>query len=90
VDEAQRPLGLVSRTRFVTQYAKPYFKELYGRQSCTLSANLSPRLLDLTADIDTLTAVLTSEDQRYLSEGSSSWSMAATAGWAPVKTWCAR
>lgn len=69
VDEARRPLGLVSRTRFVTQYAKPYFKELYGRQSCTLSANLSPRLLDLTADIDTLTAVLTSEDQRYLSEG---------------------
>lgn len=69
IDDQGRPLGLVSRTRFVTQYAKPYFRELYGRQSCTVSANLTPRLLDIAADIDTLTGVLTSEDQRYLSEG---------------------
>ncbi|MCA6215816.1 EAL domain-containing protein [Ideonella sp. B7] len=69
IDDQGRPLGLVSRTRFITQYAKPYFRELYGRQSCTVSANLTPRLLDIAADIDTLTGVLTSEDQRYLSEG---------------------
>lgn len=68
VDEG-RPLGLVSRQRFVDRFAKPFFKELYGRQSCTLFANMKPQQVDIGAGIDDLTAVLTSDDQRYLSEG---------------------
>lgn len=68
VDEG-RPVGLIGRQRFVDRYAKPFVRELYGRQSCTLFANLSPRLVDIGAGIDDLTAVLTSDDQRYLSDG---------------------
>jgi EAL domain-containing protein (putative c-di-GMP-specific phosphodiesterase class I)/GGDEF domain-containing protein len=64
-----RPVAIVSRQHFVDRYAKPYFKELYGRKACTMFANMSPRLVDLSADLDELTAVLTSEDQRYLAEG---------------------
>jgi diguanylate cyclase (GGDEF)-like protein len=64
-----RPLGLVGRQSFVDRYAKPYFRELYGRKPCTLFANLSPHIVDIEAGIDELTAVLTSDDQRYLSEG---------------------
>ena len=62
-------IGLVSRHDFVNRYAQPYFRELYGRKPCRMFANLTPRLVDLHADIDDLTAVLTSQDQRYLSEG---------------------
>jgi diguanylate cyclase (GGDEF)-like protein len=69
VDPEQRPLGLVSRQAFIARYAKPYFPELFGRKSCLLFANQSPRTVDLHADIDALTEVLTSEDQRYLTEG---------------------
>lgn len=69
VVDGARPVGLIGRQRFVDRYAKPYFRELYGRHSCTLFANLTPTQVDIVAGIDELTAVLTSDDQRYLSEG---------------------
>jgi diguanylate cyclase (GGDEF)-like protein len=69
VDAQGRPVGLVSRQQFVARYAKPFFPEVFGRSPCLLFANQSPRMVDLHADIDALTEVLTSEDQRYLTEG---------------------
>lgn len=63
------PVGMLNRERFFDQYAKPYFKELYGRKPCTLFAHMSPLTLDRYTGIETLTQVLTSEDQRYLTEG---------------------
>ena len=68
VDNGQA-VGLISRRHFVDRYAKPYFPELYGRKPCTQFANLAPRLVDIHAGIEDLTAVLTSDDQRYLAEG---------------------
>ncbi len=67
--EADRPVGLLSRQAFVDRYAKPFFKELYGRKPCLLFANTTPLVLDHHTGIDGLTAVLTSSDQRYLTEG---------------------
>ena len=64
-----RPVGLLCRQTFHDRYAKPFFKELYGRRPCTLFATSSPLILDHRARIDELTAVLTSADQRYLHEG---------------------
>ena len=64
-----RPLGLLARERFVDRYAKPFFKEIYGRQPCTAFANLTPHLIDVHHGIDELTEVLTSDDQRYLQDG---------------------
>lgn len=69
IAEAGRPIGLVNRQRFMDLYAKPYYRELYGRKACTLFANLNPLMLDHNTAIDELNAVLTSEDQRYLTEG---------------------
>ncbi len=69
VVDGARPVGLVGRQGFVDRYARPYFKELHGRRPCTLFANLTPLLVELDSNIDTLTAVLTREDQRYLTEG---------------------
>lgn len=68
VDEG-RPVGLLNRQSFVDRYAKPYFKEIYGRKPCILFANTTPLMLDKYTGLDALTAVLTSSDQRYLSEG---------------------
>lgn len=67
--EDARPVGLLTRERFVDRYAKPFFRELYGRQPCTAFANLTPHLIDVHHGIDELTEVLTSEDQRYLADG---------------------
>ena len=69
VVEDDRPIGLVNRQAFVDRYARPYFKELYGRKPCLLFANTTPLILDKHTGLDALTAVLTSPDQRYLTEG---------------------
>jgi len=67
--DSGRPVGLVNRQTFMDRYTKPYFKELYGRQSCRPFANEEPLILDKHASIDAMTEVLTSPDQRYFSDG---------------------
>ena len=73
VVENGRPVGLVNRQVFFNHYSRPYFKELYDHQSCLLFANTEPMTLEAHVGLEQLTDVLTSEDQRYLSEGSYSW-----------------
>jgi|WetSurMetagenome_2_1015567.scaffolds.fasta_scaffold01188_5 EAL domain-containing protein (putative c-di-GMP-specific phosphodiesterase class I)/GGDEF domain-containing protein len=67
--ENGRPVGLLNRQAFVDRYAKPYAKELYGRKPCIIFANTTPLVLDKHTGLDALTAVLTSSDQRYLTDG---------------------
>lgn len=69
VVDQDRAVGLIHRQGFLNQYSKMYFKELYSRKPCLLFANTSPLLLDKHTGLDGLTEVLTSTDQRYLTEG---------------------
>ena len=69
VVDDDRPVALIDRSEFIASYARPYFKELYGNKPCTLFANLAPLLIDVHTSIEELTSVLTSGDQRYLTEG---------------------
>ncbi|MEK8050100.1 EAL domain-containing protein [Ideonella sp. DXS22W] len=64
-----RPLGLLNRQSFTDRYTRPFFRELYGRKPCMLFANTTPLVLDRHTGLDAMTAVLTSADQRYLTEG---------------------
>lgn len=64
-----KPIGLINRQGFFNHYAKAYFKELYDHKTCLLFANTQPMQLDVQMGLDELTDVLTSEDQRYLTEG---------------------
>ncbi|HSV71491.1 MAG TPA: EAL domain-containing protein [Methylibium sp.] len=68
VDDGQ-PVALVDRRQFMERYAKRYFKELYGAKPCGTFANHSPRLIERDHDIEQLIGILTSQDQRYLTEG---------------------
>jgi diguanylate cyclase (GGDEF)-like protein len=63
------PVGLVQRQSFMDSYATPYFKELYGRRPSIEFSNTTPLILDKHTGLDAMTAVLTSSDQRYLTEG---------------------
>lgn len=63
------PVGLIDRRQFMERYAKRYFKDLYGTKPCVTFANLSPRLVERDHDIEELVGILTSQDQRYLTEG---------------------
>lgn len=67
--EQGRPVGLVPRQSIQDLYLQPYFRELMGRRPCALHANPKPVLVELQTHIEHLTEILTSSDQRYLTEG---------------------
>ncbi len=69
VVDGGRPVALINRGQFIASYARPYFKELYGNKPCTLFASLAPMTIEIHTGIEDLTHVLTSGDQRYLTEG---------------------
>ena len=69
VVDTSYPTGLVNRRDFVDKFAQPYSRELYGRRPCTLFMNATPLRVEASTPIDSLAAVLTGDDQRYLHEG---------------------
>jgi diguanylate cyclase (GGDEF)-like protein len=64
-----RPVALINRQQFMNHYATLYFREVHGRKPCLAFANLAPRVVELDCDVDQLVGILTSQDQRYLSDG---------------------
>jgi diguanylate cyclase (GGDEF)-like protein len=64
-----RPIGIVNRRSFMERYAQPYYRELYGKRSCTVMMNDKPFVIESNASIEMLTEMLTGQDQRYLSDG---------------------
>ena len=89
VVDGTRPVALINRQQFMNHYATPYFREVHDRKSCLAFANLAPRVVELDCDVDQLVGILTSQDQRYLSDGYMSPTTAAIRAWAPATSWCA-
>jgi diguanylate cyclase (GGDEF)-like protein len=69
VVEGDRAIGIINRRAFMDRYAQPYQREVYGRKPCTMFMNDRPLLLEKSTPLESLTQVLTGEDQRYLSDG---------------------
>jgi diguanylate cyclase (GGDEF)-like protein len=69
VADELRPVAIINRQQFMDHYATLYFREIFGKKSCLLHANMEPRLIERNHDIDELIGILTSQDQRYLSDG---------------------
>jgi len=69
VVDDERPQAIINRQQFMDHYATLYFREIYGKKSCLLHANQQPRLIERSHDIEELVGILTSQDQRYLSDG---------------------
>jgi diguanylate cyclase (GGDEF)-like protein len=63
------PIGLINRRDFMDRYAHPYHKELFGKRPCTVFMDANPIMIDKHQGIEQLTAILTSDNQRYLSDG---------------------
>jgi len=69
VVDGTRPVALINRQQFMNHYATLYFREVHGRKPCLAFANPAPRVVELDCDVDQLVGILTSQDQRYLSDG---------------------
>lgn len=69
VVEGERPVGIINRVHFMNEYSKLYYREVWGRKPCVVHANMEPRLIEREHSVDELVGILTSQDQRYLSDG---------------------
>jgi diguanylate cyclase (GGDEF)-like protein len=67
--EGTRPMGIINRAQFMNEYSKLYYREVWGRRSCAMHTNRAPRIVERDHNIDELVGILTSQDQRYLSDG---------------------
>ena len=67
--DGDRPVGIIGRTRFMNEYSKLYYRDVWGRKSCAMHVNYEPRLVEREHCVDELIGILTSQDQRYLSDG---------------------
>lgn len=64
-----RPVGIINRSRFMNEYSKLFYREIWGPKPCLTHANLEPRLIERNHNVDELIGILTSDDQRYLVDG---------------------
>lgn len=67
--DGRTAVGLIDRSKFYVEYSKPYFKEVWGKKPCTKVVNFEPRIVERRHSVNDLIGILTSEDQRYLTEG---------------------
>lgn len=64
-----KPVGIINRVQFMNEFSKLYYREVWGRKSCKTHINFEPRIVERNHSVDELVGILTSQDQRYLSDG---------------------
>jgi diguanylate cyclase (GGDEF)-like protein len=67
--DGKRPVGIINRAQFMNEYSRLYYREVWGRKSCAMHTNHAPRVVERDHNIDELVGILTSQDQRYLTDG---------------------
>lgn len=69
VVEGERPIGLINRSIFLSQFSKPFRMELYGKKSCIAFMDKEPLVVDACTDIDTLTVKTVEYGEKALTDG---------------------
>ena len=64
-----RPVALLNRQVFMNHYSTLYFREVFGRKPAIDHANPHPRVIERDFNVEDLVGILTSQDQRYLTDG---------------------
>lgn len=69
VTEDARPIGLISRSIFLSQMSMPYRRELYNRKSCIAFMDKEPLVVDVAMDIESLTFKAVEYGEKALADG---------------------
>ncbi|WP_323813230.1 SpoIIE family protein phosphatase [Cellvibrio sp. NN19] len=69
VTEDGKPIGLISRSIFLSQMSKPFHRELYGRKSCIAFMDKEPLVVDAGMDIEALTFKTVEYGEKALADG---------------------
>ncbi|MCG5516747.1 MULTISPECIES: SpoIIE family protein phosphatase [unclassified Ectothiorhodospira] len=65
----RRPMGLINRSLFHNMMAKPFYPELYSRQSCIAFMDKSPLVADAGLAIHQLTALAIQAGEKVFADG---------------------
>lgn len=63
------PIGIITRSRLIDAFARPYWRELYGKKSCTLFMDSAPLVVDKSISLQELSNAVVAAGQRHLSNG---------------------
>lgn len=63
------PLGIITRNKLIEGFAQPYWRELYGKKSCTQFMDPSPLVVDKHISLQELSNAVVAAGQRHLSNG---------------------
>lgn len=67
--EDQRPIGLISRSIFMSQMSRPYYRELYEKKSCIAFMDKAPLIVEANTPIETLAALAVASGDKTLVDG---------------------
>lgn len=67
--ELDRPIGLISRSIFMSQMSKPYYRELYEKKSCIAFMDKSPLIVDVDTPVETLATRAVESGYKALADG---------------------
>ncbi|MBK1672052.1 serine/threonine protein phosphatase [Ectothiorhodospira shaposhnikovii] len=69
VVHGERPMGLINRSLFHNMMARPYYPELYSRQSCIAFMDKNPLVVEADTPIDTLTVLAVQTGEKVFADG---------------------
>ncbi|OIR17671.1 putative membrane protein YjcC [mine drainage metagenome] len=64
-----RPVGLISRSVMINDYARPYRRELYGRRPCEMMMDTSALIVDKTVSLQDLSDLILQSKPHHLAVG---------------------
>lgn len=63
------PVGLITRADLISQFAKPYLRELFGKKPCSVLMDDKPLLVDKDLSLQKLSQTIADAEKNYLSSG---------------------
>jgi phosphoserine phosphatase RsbU/P len=69
VVDANKPLGLINRHRFLSEMAKPYRRELHDRKSCVVFMDAQPLVVDAATTLERTAFLIVETQKKALSDG---------------------
>lgn len=66
---ASKPLGLVGRTALMSQFARPYYRELFAQRPITKLMDSAPLIVDASVPIETVSLRIATEKKAALNAG---------------------
>lgn len=67
--EAERPIGLISRSIFMSRMSKPFYHEVYGKKSCIAFMDKEPLMVDVDMSIEALAFRAVEAGEKALADG---------------------